>query len=126
LPSETQGLVIGEARAAGAPCVVVDAGGAPETVTHGEDGFRVPPEDEEAFAAQVLAILQSPSLRQRLRENALRNAHNFTPERMVALSLEVYERVRSLTTSAVLEMKESVEWQALSAVRLEDTPESNR
>lgn len=125
-PSETQGLVIGEARAAGAPCVVVDAGGAPETVTHGEDGFRVPLEDAEAFAACILAILQSASLQKHLRENALRNAHNFTPERMVERSLEVYERARSQSTQSAFASQEQEEWQALSAVRFEDRPESNR
>ena len=61
-PSETQGLVIGEARAAGAPCVVVEAGGAPETVSEGEDGFRVPAGNAEAFAARVAQILLRTNL----------------------------------------------------------------
>ena len=89
-PSETQGLVIGEARAAGVPCVVVDAGGAPETVRHGEDGFRVPCGDTEAFAACVLNILQNTALRNALRENARRNARDYTPQRMVERVVEIY------------------------------------
>src|SRR5262249_26831669 len=93
-PSETQGLVIGEARAAGTPCVVVDAGGAPETVREGEDGFRIPPEDREAFAARVAQIVQNRALQATLRANALRNAHEYTPAKMVERVLNVYERAR--------------------------------
>ena len=89
-PSETQGLVIGEARAAGVPCVVVDAGGAPETVRHGEDGFRVSCEEPEAFAACVIHLLTQPELRNTLRRNARRNARDFTPQRMVERVVAVY------------------------------------
>ena len=85
-------LVIGEARAAGLPCVVADAGGAPETVMHGEDGFCVAADDAEAFAAQVAQLLQNKSLRESLRTNALANARNFTPQKMLARILAVYER----------------------------------
>ena len=93
--SETQGLVIGEARAAGAPCVVADAGGAPETVRDGEDGFRVPCGDTAAFAARVVQLLTNPELRATMRANARANALAYTPERMVQNVLGVYERARS-------------------------------
>lgn len=93
-PSETQGLVVGEARAAGAPCVVVDAGGAPETVVEDEDGYRTPVGDRDAFAARVVAILADPELRGRLHANALQNARRYTPENMVRQVIEVYERAR--------------------------------
>jgi len=93
-PSETQGLVIAEARAAGLPCVVVDAGGAPETVRDGEDGFRVPLEEQEAFAARVVQILQDRKLRETLRANGLHNAQLYTPPVMAQKVVAVYERVR--------------------------------
>jgi 1,2-diacylglycerol 3-alpha-glucosyltransferase len=96
-PSETQGLVIGEARAAGTPSVVVDAGGAAEAVEDGIDGFRVPVEDQAAFAAKTVQILTDKKLHARLRANALRNAQNFTPERMVQRVLMVYQRAREDT-----------------------------
>lgn len=89
-PSETQGLVVGEARAAGTPCVVVDAGGAPETVAHGIDGFRVPPDDPDTFAAHVIEIIRNPELRRFLQQNALRNALQFTPEHMIERTVQVY------------------------------------
>ncbi|HZT41789.1 MAG TPA: glycosyltransferase [Chthonomonadaceae bacterium] len=116
-PSETQGLVIGEARAAGTPCVVVAAGGAPETVRDGEDGFLVPPDNQEAFAARVIQIVQQPELQARLRANALRRAREFTPSRMVARVLQVYARAQQQTPQAPSERRETfaeaLDWEAI-------------
>lgn len=99
-PSETQGLVIGEARAAGLPCVVVNSGGAPETVQDDEDGFRVAPDDREAYADRVLLLLRNRELRDMMRAAALRNAFSFTPNRMAERVLAVYERARHTTFRA--------------------------
>ena len=67
--------LIGEARAAGTPAVVIDSGGAPETVRHGIDGFRVPEGDQEEFVARVVALLEDRELLARMsacaRETAL-------------------------------------------------------
>ncbi len=94
-PSETQGLVIGEARAAGTPSVVIDAGGAPETVRDGEDGYRVPEGDQEMFAQRVVQLLCDADLRRRMGANARSNATNYVPEKMIERILNVYETVRS-------------------------------
>ena len=93
-PSETQGLVIGEARAAGTPCVAVRAGGAAETVCDGEDGLLVPPDDAGAFAAAIARILQNRDLQAKMRDAARRNACAYTPNRMIDRVLEVYEHAR--------------------------------
>lgn len=108
-PSETQGLVIGEARAAGAPCVTVNAGGAPETVCDGEDGFLVPPDDAEAFAFQLARILQNKALQNEMREACRRNACRYTPQRMIDRVLEVYEQARLATPPQTT----SLDWQAV-------------
>ena len=91
-PSETQGLVIGEARAAGTPVVVVDAGGAPETVQEGIDGFRVAEGDSAGFVNRIVSLLQDPALRSRLSQNALINAKEHTAEKMTAKILSVYRK----------------------------------
>ena len=91
--SETQGLVIGEARAAGLPTVVFDAGGAPETVKDGEDGYRVPTGDLELFAQRVVSITDGDF--ERMKAAALRRAKLFTPERMIERITGVYEDARS-------------------------------
>lgn len=93
-PSETQGLVIGEARAAGTPAVVIDAGGAPETVQHGIDGFRVPEGDREGFVATVLSLLRDRAMLARLSDCARETALEQSPERMTLRMLDIYERAR--------------------------------
>ena len=92
-PSETQGLVIGEARASGTPTVAIDAGGAPETITEGVDGFRVPEGDADLFTQRIVQLLCDTELRERMRVNALRNAQAFVPERMIDRVVDVYDRV---------------------------------
>ena len=92
-PSETQGLVVGEARAAGTPVVVVDAGGAPETVRHGVDGFRVPEGDTDGFADRVIALLTDSALRGEFSRNALESAREHTSEKMAERILKVYRKI---------------------------------
>ncbi|HLJ55620.1 MAG TPA: glycosyltransferase [Chthonomonadaceae bacterium] len=99
-PSETQGLVIGEARAAGTPAVVVDAGGGPETVRDGIDGFRVPEGDKAAFASRVLELLNNRELLAQVSARARETARDQSPERMSQRMLEIYERARQIGATA--------------------------
>lgn len=71
--TETQGLVIGEAKAAGLPVVAVDANGVSEMVKHGEDGYLTPCR-EDLFSKSVLEILDNESLRRNMAVRALKNA----------------------------------------------------
>jgi glycosyltransferase involved in cell wall biosynthesis len=89
--TETQGLVVAEARAAGTPAVVVNRGGAAETVRDGEDGLVVEPEPE-AFAEAIRMLLRDAARRSALRKACHRNAHHYTPAAMVDGVLAVYER----------------------------------
>lgn len=129
-PSETQGLVIGEARAAGLPCVVIDSGGAPETVRDGEDGFRIPPGDQEQFVARVAQLVQDEELRRTMRANALYNARNFTPDRMVERILTVYERVQRAIpmpdTPQPQIPSEDLDWNAVGKAFTENPHASDR
>ena len=92
-PTETQGLVIAEARAAGTPSVVVNAGGASETVRDGEDGLVVPSE-LGAFASAVGAMLRNPAMRAQMSDACLRNARQWTPSAMATRVAALYERAR--------------------------------
>jgi glycosyltransferase involved in cell wall biosynthesis len=89
--TETQGLVVAEARACGLPVVVVDAGGAPETVLDGKDGLKVPCGDIDAFAHKVTTLLLNDDMRQDMSMTARANAINYTPERMLDRVIEVYQ-----------------------------------
>ncbi len=70
LPSlrEAQGISILEAMARRKPVVASAVGGIPEVLTHGVDGFLVPPADPSALADALAGLARSPSLRERVGE----------------------------------------------------------
>ena len=90
--TETQGLAVGEALAAGLPCVVVNAGGAPESVRDGVDGFLVA-DNAEAMAGRTLALLADAVGRLHMSEEAKRGAASWTPENVGGRMLAVYEEL---------------------------------
>lgn len=63
LDSESFGVAIIEAGAAGRPVVVSDVGGLPEVVVKDTTGFVVPREDPQAAADALLALVMNPDLR---------------------------------------------------------------
>jgi glycosyltransferase involved in cell wall biosynthesis len=68
LPSlrEAQGISLLEAMARRVPVVASAVGGIPEVVTDGVDGLLVPPASPDALADALIALAQSPALRERL------------------------------------------------------------
>jgi glycosyltransferase involved in cell wall biosynthesis len=90
--TETQGLVIVEALSAGLPCVVVDAGGAPEMLVNGEDGFLAKNEIGD-FASKIDRLLSNPDLLESFSKQAVINANRFSPTEMAHRVIEVYESV---------------------------------
>ncbi len=60
---EAFGLVMVEAMACGKVVVGTRAGGIPEIVTHGKDGFLFPVRDEQALAEILLDLARKPELR---------------------------------------------------------------
>lgn len=74
--TETQGLAVIEAMAAGVPVVAVDAGGVSDTIREGETGFLVPPA-AEAVAERVIRLLRDPGLRHTMRPHVLEAARAF-------------------------------------------------
>lgn len=82
--SETQGIVLAEAMAAGNPVVAVKAVGVDDIVKDGFNGYRTN-EDAEEWAAKAVRSL-NPKLHERLKEQAL-----LTAERYRSLSLAMYE-----------------------------------
>jgi N-acetyl-alpha-D-glucosaminyl L-malate synthase BshA len=76
LPSETEsfGLAALEAMACEVPVIATDVGGLPEVVTHGVDGYLIPPRDVAAGAKYALDILQSPDRGRAMGKLARKNA----------------------------------------------------
>lgn len=89
--SETQGMVLVEAMAAGLPVVAVDAPGVREVVRHGGNGFLLSC-DQVDVLAKTLAGLSQSSQRQALRDGALATAMDFDEARSAARCLETYRQ----------------------------------
>lgn len=71
--TETQGLVLGEAKAAGIPSVAVSAFGVKEMLKDGEDGFLTENSVDD-FEEKLEIILSDKELRNRMGEAALVNS----------------------------------------------------
>jgi len=93
--SETQGMVLAEALAAGVPAVAVDAPGVREAVIDGRNGFLLPRQSVSAFrdALERIASL-APEERRALREEAARTAERFSMEACAKRALCLYESLR--------------------------------
>lgn len=75
--TETQGLVIAEAKAAGLPAVAVDAFGVRDFVAPGEDGYLTPL-NIGAFSQRIILLLKDEAQRQKLAQQAKNNARKLS------------------------------------------------
>ncbi|MEX0611590.1 MAG: glycosyltransferase, partial [Pirellulales bacterium] len=89
--SETQGMVLAEAMAAGAAAVALDAPGAREIV-HNKNGRLLPAgASEEEFARALAEVSDDARLLVSYRTEARQTARQFSIENCVDRMLEVYE-----------------------------------
>ncbi len=89
--SETQGMVLVEAMAAGLPVVALDAPGVREVLKNAENGYLLAGNNSQALAA-ALGNLQEKTHRDQLRRGALRTAKTFDESCCAARCLKVYRR----------------------------------
>ncbi len=90
--SETQGMVVAEAMAAGLPVVAVAAPGVVEVVVDGENGRLLPEDDTEGLACALEALAEA-RCREPLRQGALETAANYDERRCAERCLSVYRDV---------------------------------
>lgn len=90
--TETQGIAICEAMSAGLPVVAVNAGGIPENVTDGVDGFLTI-DSHEAFADRIRQLIDSPSSRLEMGAKARVSAGKFTVDKMIEQMQQIYGSV---------------------------------
>lgn len=88
--TETQGIVINEAQAAGLPVVAVGANGTMEMVNEGFDGFLTP-SSAAALAEKSLAVLQNEELRRRLGKQARESARQISAAAAAARMAGAYQ-----------------------------------
>lgn len=87
--SETQGLVIPEAKSAGLPVVAVRANGVSEMVQDGIDGFLTGL-SMETFTAKIKLLLQDEYLRKEMAKNARLNSRKLSSKSYASSLLDVY------------------------------------
>jgi len=123
--SETQGMVLAEAMAAGLPVVALDASGVREVVRNGQNGFLLKSSAAEAaFAARLTKLESDPALRRRLSVGAKRTSEKFSEavstEKALALYESVLRRTRreraqvSQDTFGTLIKRIEVEWKLIA------------
>src|SRR5690606_6985815 len=101
LSSDSEGLScsILEAMAAGLPVAVTDVGGNAELVTHGENGFLIPPGDSARLTQHLRALLSDAQLRQRLGRASQRRAQSeFSMTASLQQYLELYRHKAGVVT----------------------------
>ncbi|PYQ48696.1 MAG: N-acetyl-alpha-D-glucosaminyl L-malate synthase BshA [Acidobacteria bacterium] len=98
LPSEQEsfGMAALEAMASEVPVIATRAGGLPEVITDGENGFLLPVGDVDAMAARAIEILSNPELQRRMGHKAREAAERqFNEARVVPIYRRFYEHVLS-------------------------------
>ena len=90
--SETQGMVLTEAMATGAPVVGIDAPGVREVVRDGENGRLIMDEDIDAFVEGLQWVAErNDDEINKLRATALETADKFSMPRTADTALALYE-----------------------------------
>ncbi|MET0263170.1 MAG: glycosyltransferase [Rariglobus sp.] len=123
--SETQGMVLAEAMAAGRPVVALNASGVREVMRHGKNGFMLPARaSAKIFAAHLARLHAEPKTRRAFSKEARRTAEDFSKEHCAELALAFYEDIRKATRRERLITQQnpwgaflerlSVEWNLIS------------
>jgi glycosyltransferase involved in cell wall biosynthesis len=93
LAGEGSPAVVKEAMAAGVPVVATRIGGVAEILEDGRQGILVPPGDADALAAALESLLADPARRRNLGEAGKVRAEEFSMERMIRRTEEVYHEL---------------------------------
>ncbi len=89
---EPFGLTMLEAMSSARPIIVTEAGGMPEIIQSGINGFVVPVKDFESLAGNICTLLAEDRLREDIgRTGRQMVEHQFTKEIMAEHHVEVYE-----------------------------------
>ena len=75
--TETLGLVLLEAMAAGCPVVAARSGGIPDIVTDGINGYLFEPDDPDGAITATKSLLEAKEIREQLRSNARAEAERW-------------------------------------------------
>ena len=92
--SETQGMVVTEAMAAGMPVVALDAPGVREVVQDKVNGRLLAEESRKKFSSALSwCVSRTPAQWNKIKKNAVETANTFSAEICAKKALQVYEKV---------------------------------
>lgn len=91
--TETLGLVLLEAMAAGCPVVAANSGGIVDIVTSGVNGYLFDPKDEQGAIAATLRLLEQKQERETIRQNARLEAERWGWAAATRQLQEYYQQV---------------------------------
>lgn len=94
LPSKEEGLgsVLIEAMSVGLPLIGTNAGGIPEIIEDGYNGFVVDKQNPKELAKAILNLIKDKKLCEIFSKNSFERAKNFTSDTMVEKTIDVYEQ----------------------------------
>ncbi len=88
--TETQGLVISEAMAAGCPVVAINIMGPKDVVENNVNGFLVS-NNKKDFSEHITTLLDDEKLREKMSQNAIKCAQSLSIEKCTDGLLSIYE-----------------------------------
>ncbi len=92
---EPFGLTMLEAQACGKPMIITDAGGMPEVIKDGINGFVIAIRDFETLAAKIIQLIEDDRLRRRLGYTGRQIIESqYTKERVTKEIINIYNRMR--------------------------------
>lgn len=86
-------IAVMEAMVAGLPIVSTDAGGVPEAVQNGVEGFVVPSQRPDELAAALIKVITDPDLRRRMSEASLRRGQTYDIRTAIERTQQIYEEL---------------------------------
>ncbi len=94
--TETLGFVAMEAMASGVPAVGARAGGIPDVIRHGENGFMFTPGDLGDLTEHLRILLLNPELRTRLARQARKDMEGLSWRAATEKLVEYYDLARTI------------------------------
>lgn len=90
--TETQGLVLLEAMAAGLPVVALAAMGTVD-ILGARRGARVPADNTDAFSFELVALLRNPARQRKLSDEGRAYAHEWSDETLAGRMADLYRHI---------------------------------
>ncbi len=92
--SEAFPLVALEGQACGVPVLSTSVGGVPELISHGQNGWLIPPGDQSKLTEAIVTLVKQPDLRASLAVNGRRHVGaNFTVEKFIRSLEGLYSEI---------------------------------